>query len=838
MDTADAEAPFWAALPIPLVRLDPAGIVLEANPAARRLRERIVPTWLPMAPAIADPPTSDRWPLTPELRQRLSQAHDFALTLPLGPDGPWVDWRGVWQSGTAGDVAGAAYADGGAARPRPAHHLCVLLPADDWQQAVRSGREQALRAQWIADQMSEPMVYVDIPDGRSLIVNRRWAQAARRPFEALVGRRIDELLGWPSAERLQPVLDRVRAGEAALMPWSFPATVAGGKAAVIDLEFSPHRGDDRRIVGCLLTARARSIDFDDTVPVWDADDQGPAPGPESATAVMGSSDVAADDGLRSFVQASGEGLALQRDGVIVEVNRTLCLWLGLPPAGLHGHALAEFLAPGEPDVVDLDDSTGSEVRQLASLVDVQGRRRPVELREQAWLRPGGEAVRMTIVRDRSAELAAQAHIRHLTHHDALTGLSNRSLFMQRLDVLIQGARRDGSPLGLLFIDLDHFKRVNDLLGHGAGDVLLRTIGERLTSSLRSTDLVARFGGDEFMVLLPGRLTARDVEEVSRKLLGVIEQPVVSAERVFQVTPSIGVALFPQDGGSAAELIKNADTAMYEAKARGRAGVVFYDRDMGSEAGQVLLIESQLTQALARGELRMHLQPQVNARTGRPVGAEALIRWRHPERGWVPPDAFVPVAEQQRLIVPIGEWMLREAARHVRRWLNLGRDPGVIGVNLSAVHFDMPGFVDSVERLLRDEGTPGSHLELELTERMVLDDLPRVQERLIRLRALGLHVAVDDFGTGYSSLGHLKQLPVDKLKIDRLFVKDLPDNPQSAAILLAIVQMAHSLGMRVLAEGVENDAQRRFLAEVGCDSLQGHAVSPPLGIDEYEAWMSR
>jgi diguanylate cyclase (GGDEF)-like protein len=459
----------------------------------------------------------------------------------------------------------------------------------------------------------------------------------------------------------------------------------------------------------------------------------------------------------------------------------------------------------------------------------------VELRERAWIQ-GGEVLQMTILRDLSAELAAQAHIRHLSDHDPLTGLANRSTFMQRLDELAAQARRQDSPLALLFIDLDHFKRVNDLLGHPAGDVLLRTVAQRLTGCLRSTDLVARFGGDEFMVLLPGRLAVHDVEEVARKLLTVVEQPVRSGDQVFQVTPSIGVALFPQHGDTAPELIKNADTAMYAAKARGRAGIAFYDRDMGSEAGSVLLIESQLTQALARGELRMHLQPQVDARTGAPLGAEALIRWRHPQRGWVPPDAFVPVAEQQRLIVPIGEWMLREAVRAIRRGADDGAPLGVIGVNLSTAHFEAPGFVEYVERVLRDAGVAGDRLELELTERMLIDDLPRVRERLQRLRAMGVRIAVDDFGTGYSSLGHLQQLPVDTLKIDRLFVQDLPDNATSGAILRAIVQMAHSLRIAVLVEGVETDAQRAFLAAEGVDALQGHVISPPLALADYEGWL--
>jgi EAL domain-containing protein (putative c-di-GMP-specific phosphodiesterase class I) len=262
--------------------------------------------------------------------------------------------------------------------------------------------------------------------------------------------------------------------------------------------------------------------------------------------------------------------------------------------------------------------------------------------------------------------------------------------------------------------------------------------------------------------------------------------------------------------------------------------------MGSEAGQVLRIESELTQALARGELRMHLQPQVTAADGVPVGAEALLRWWHPQRGWVPPDEFVAVAEQQRLIVPIGEWMIREAARQVRRWLNEGLAPeriGSIGVNLSTLQFERDDFVANVARVLREEGVAGEHLELELTERMVLDDFERVAERLQALRGLGVRIAVDDFGTGYSSLGQLRALPVDKVKIDRVFVKDLPGDPGAEAVLHAIVQMAQGLRIKVLVEGVETEAQRRFLANAGCDSLQGHAISPAMPADDYGRWLA-
>jgi diguanylate cyclase (GGDEF)-like protein/PAS domain S-box-containing protein len=694
---------------------------------------------------------------------------------------------------------------------------------------------------WILQSLDGVWIYAELPSGRCRHVSRGWSRASSAAPGDWLGRSLSELLHSPSAHK---ALQQVALGTPSTATWVFAGRAVTG-ARPWELEFTPHFDARGRAQGCLVQALPGFADFADTVPVEPATaDTAVGDGAVVASGVASGVGPGADVGtraaMRDLLQSSGEGFVIARDGAIEELNPTFAAWIGLPAERLVGQRLSEFVqsADGDEAAAVLDVQPGAQARREAWLVDSQGLRRPVELREQVFA-TGRAELRMILVRDRSAELALAAHVRELSERDALTGLSNRDRFRQHLDAWIAKAEQAGSPLALLFIDLDHFKRVNDLLGHGVGDSLLQTVAARLVASLRSTDLVARFGGDEFLVLLHGRLAAREVEEVGRKLVAAIQRPIDDAGPVFQITPSIGVALYPQDGHTAADLIKNADTAMYAAKARGRASVVFYDRDMGSQAGQVLWIESQLTQALARGELRMHLQPQVGARDGAPRGAEALIRWRHPQRGWVPPDEFVPVAEQQRLIVPIGEWMIREAAAQVRRWLNEGVSAariGSLGVNLSSRHFEDPGFLDFVARVLREEGIAGHHLELELTERMVLEDLPQVAARLLALRELGVKVAVDDFGTGTSSLGQLRALPVDKVKIDRVFVKDLPGHSGSVAILQAIVQMAHGLKLQVLVEGVETDAQRRFLADAGCDSLQGHAISPALSVDDYARWL--
>jgi EAL domain-containing protein (putative c-di-GMP-specific phosphodiesterase class I) len=340
-----------------------------------------------------------------------------------------------------------------------------------------------------------------------------------------------------------------------------------------------------------------------------------------------------------------------------------------------------------------------------------------------------------------------------------------------------------------------------------------------------------------VVLLPGMSAAQrgDVEEVAQKLLAAIGVEVDAEGRPITVTPSIGIALFPGDGVGPDELVKHADSAMYLAKARGRANYQFFDPGMASSAYAALVVEGQLAQALARGEFELYFQPQVRARDGALIGAEALMRWNHPERGLIKPDEFIPVAEQQRLMVPMGTWVLKESVRCAQRWQAMGLGVELIAVNLSTVQFQSAGFVETVAALL-PPGV-GELIELELTERMLMDDLPAVKARLEQLKALGLRISVDDFGTGYSSLGHLKVLPIDKLKIDRSFIHDLPDDRDSAAIARAIIQMGLSLGLTVIAEGVETEAQRHFLASQGCDELQGTLVSAPLSVADFEAWVA-
>lgn len=400
--------------------------------------------------------------------------------------------------------------------------------------------------------------------------------------------------------------------------------------------------------------------------------------------------------------------------------------------------------------------------------------------------------------------------------------------------LIERAREGEPGFALLFIDLDHFKRVNDSLGHVVGDTLLQTAARRIASSLRADDLVARFGGDEFVVVLTGAPPPSAVREVADKLVAAVGEAVQVLGQDISVTPSIGVAMYPQHGSHASELIKHADTAMYHAKASGRAAYSFFEPQMAAAVIAELALEGRLAQAVRDREFRLHFQPQLSLSTGTLVGFEALIRWQHPQRGLVNPADFLPVAEARRLILPIGDWVLDEALRCTARWREMGLVHVPVAVNLSGAQLRAAGFIDGIEQALSRH--PGALLELEFTERMLMDDTRVVQGLLARLKDLGVRIAVDDFGTGYSSLGHLMNLPIDRLKIDRSFVHSLPIDRGAAAIARAIIQMAHGLSIGVVAEGVESAAQRDWIAAQGCDEVQGYLTGRPMAPEQFEQWL--
>ncbi|WP_168735294.1 EAL domain-containing protein [Pseudothauera rhizosphaerae] len=425
-------------------------------------------------------------------------------------------------------------------------------------------------------------------------------------------------------------------------------------------------------------------------------------------------------------------------------------------------------------------------------------------------------------------------IEHQAKYDALTGLPNRSLMGDRLEQALHVAHRHRNGLAVAFIDLDHFKLVNDNLGHGRGDVLLREVSLRLARALREGDTAARQGGDEFVLLLPDLAGEQDGYAVLRRVQQSLADPIDVDGRSFFVTCSIGVSLYPRDGNDAETLLRNADMAMYRAKEAGRNAIRFFTVEMDRQVQDRLEIEQELRQVLERGELSLAYQPQVDAGSGRVVGAEALLRWQHPRLGNVPPMRFIPLAEEIGLIGPIGEWVLREACTQARRWLEGGLGELRIAVNVSARQFHELDLAERIAAILEQTGLPAHLLELELTESMLMGDAERTEDMLHRLKRLGIGLALDDFGTGYSSFAYLRRFPIDTLKIDQSFVGAMVAGANAESIVAAIIAMAHSLQMRVVAEGVETAQQQRQLFQHGCDSMQGYLFGRPLPPEEFSA----
>ncbi len=432
----------------------------------------------------------------------------------------------------------------------------------------------------------------------------------------------------------------------------------------------------------------------------------------------------------------------------------------------------------------------------------------------------------------------RAQLEHQAHHDTLTGLANRTLLNDRLQQAIAHCHRQGSMLALLFIDLDHFKLVNDSVGHTAGDQLLRLAANRLAASVREGDTVARLGGDEFVLLLVDEPNADAVSHAVERVLETMEAPYRIQGKEFRTSCSIGVSLYPDDGADAETLLKNADAAMYRAKAAGRNAFHFFTAEINAQLSERLALERDLRRALQNDELLLHYQPKVGLADGSLIGAEALVRWNHPEHGLLSPARFIPVAEETGLIVPMGEWILRHACAQAQRWRQDGLALQVLSVNLSARQLQQRDLAQQVAAVLASSGLPARALDLELTESLMMENVEEFLMRLQALKDLGVQLSVDDFGTGYSSLSYLKRFPVDRLKIDKSFVRDIVTDPGDAAIAQAVIRLGQILGLAVTAEGVETHEQLAFLRRHGCDEAQGYLFSAPLPAHEFEALWRR
>ncbi|QGX39272.1 bifunctional diguanylate cyclase/phosphodiesterase [Permianibacter aggregans] len=468
-----------------------------------------------------------------------------------------------------------------------------------------------------------------------------------------------------------------------------------------------------------------------------------------------------------------------------------------------------------------------------ALQDRNGRRFPASLSLVRMPETAHHAERyVCFIQDLTPSKEAQRRIEELAYRDVLTGLPNRASLHERLGFMIEQAKRQHTPFALLFLDVDRFKIVNDALGHATGDLLLRAVSKRLQGCLRQVDMIARLGGDEFIVLLH-ETHERGAETFARRVLEAMQETFVINDMPFSLSISIGIALYPEDGGDNEELIRNADSAMYAVKERGRSDYRFYQPQMNVGLLSRMKLDQAMRAALEQQQFELHYQPQLCLQTQTITGVEALLRWPHPEHGFISPAQFIPIAEETGTIINLGRWVLRQACQQASLWHRDGKNL-TVSVNVSALQFQQTGFVDSVHQALQEFALPPSMLELELTESVLINDVEDTQEKLSALKMLGVAISIDDFGTGYSSFGYLKRLPVSKLKIDRSFIAQVPDNENDSAIVTAMISMAKILGLQVVAEGVETSEQRHFLQLLRCDFLQGFLFSPAQKVEVIDA----
>ncbi|MBO8172350.1 MAG: EAL domain-containing protein [Bacillaceae bacterium] len=547
--------------------------------------------------------------------------------------------------------------------------------------------------------------------------------------------------------------------------------------------------------------------------------------------------IESEERYRRLVDNSPEAIGVYSHGKLVFVNEAAVKLIGAKNREqIIGKSLTKYIHPAHKqklseqmntDTMHPHDEPRLEeykfVRMDGSMIDVEMKSIPITYNEQPAVLFHGKDV--------TESKKAQETIRHMAYHDALTGLPNRRMFLELLTSAIIEAEKNDKKLAVMFIDLDRFKWINDTLGHEAGDLLLKSVARRLTTNLDEHDIVSRQGGDEFTILLPDTDQER-TETIAKKLLDVMTKPFLLKEDEVFLTISIGISMYPESGENIETLINNADAAMYRAKEQGN-NYQFYAADIDESLTRTMLLERELRKALELDQLSVHYQPQWDIQTGDMIGVEALLRWNHPELGSVSPGEFIPVAEDTGLIIPIGEWVLYQACKQMKAWQDQGFPHINISVNLSPRQFQQHNLTDMVDKILKETGLDPQYLELEITESIAMHHEDFAIEKLEQLKKLGVQIAIDDFGTGYSSLNYLKKFPVQKLKIDQSFVRDIDVDRDDETITRSIIAMAKNLQLKVIAEGVENEHQFSFLKEELCDEVQGFLFSPPRPAEEMK-----
>ena len=546
--------------------------------------------------------------------------------------------------------------------------------------------------------------------------------------------------------------------------------------------------------------------------------------------------------MRTIVDAEPECVKIMNaDGVILQINAAgLAMTEAAQPGQIVGKPIFNFLSPEyrEPFRAFLESILrGRKGMMEFEMTGLKGAHRWMETHAVAMpVEPGAPPQILGITRDITERKQMDRRLKQMAHFDIVTGLPNRVQFIERLEEAMADADRNERLVGVVFLDLDRFKYINDSLGHAKGDILLREVAVRLSGAVRRGDTVARLSGDEFALVLADMRHVDDATFVAQKILDVFQQPFRAAGHDLFVTASLGITLYPFDDRGADELLRNADVAMYRAKESGKNNFQFYVAEMTTRMTERLALENDLRSALDMGQLSLHYQPIADCRSGNIIGMEALLRWNHPVRGMISPALFIPLAEETGYIVPIGEWVLRTATGQCRRWQKMGHPSLYVAVNISSRQFHQKDLSSSISRILQETGLNPASLDLELTEGLIMQQAEASVTTLRELKAMDIRISIDDFGTGYSSLSYLKRFPIDVLKIDQSFVRDIPKDADDAAIASTIITMAHSLGLKVVAEGVETVEQLQFMRAHDCDALQGYYLSKPLPADMFEAFL--
>ena len=673
-----------------------------------------------------------------------------------------------------------------------------------------SGSSDAL-LRLIADSVPALMAYYDLPGLRCQFANQGYAAYNGHSTESILGLTVQEAIGDKAWQAIQPYVERCSHGER--VKYTREQTLPNGEVRMIEVNLIPHFDGAGQQLGSFVL-------ITDITERWRAERE-----------VRQS-----EERMRKFTEATDEAIVFHRDGLITDGNEALTRLTGYSLQEVTGLSIFNFISPEWRATALEYTRSGREDPYEVTICHKDGHAIPVEVVGKTMPLHHAD-YRIVVVRDITARKQAQEREAFIALHDTLTQLPNRHFLMEQLSQVLSLARRRHGRVAVLFMNLDHFKTVNDSLGHHAGDQLLRNVAERLRNGVRDADVVARLGGDEFVVVLTDIQTPDDAAMVADKLLDSMHGVFTVDHLPLTISPSIGISLFPDHGASADVLLRCADAAMQHAKESGRGNRQFYAASMDASALDVLHQERLLRDAIARNDFELHYQPQIRLADGTLQGLEALVRWRHPERGLVGPDEFITFSESRGLITPIGRWVMREACRQLKAWQDEGLAPVPVAVNLSALEFRQRDVAAEIAAVLLETGLAPQYLEIELTESVLMHQTGQVLDTLNAIKGLSVGISIDDFGTGYSSLAYLKRYPIDKLKIDRSFVADTPENTDDVAIVTAIIQMGRSLQLQTVAEGVETQAQIDLLAGLGCDLIQGFAVAMPMAGMATREWLA-